>query len=243
MADPGRERASPGRPLDHLVVVVEDLDSAAARMTERGFTVTALSHHPFGTSNRLVMFPGCYLELVTVTRPELVPDEGFAAFVASCLTRGDLGPRMLVLKTDEPDADRARLLTADIPTPEPVRFGREAMLPDGSTVYVEFVTVLPEAVSPDFSVFYCRHLTPDHVWHPSLLDHPNGATRLVSARIGDPGEAGWRRLARLADLEAVPPADLGMVRVEGGPPALLIEAVPATTLQIDLDEIVSGSDR
>lgn len=243
MAEPGREKASPGRLLDHLVVVVADLESAAARLTERGFTVTPLSHHPFGTSNRLVMFPGCYLELVTVTRPELVPDGGFAAFVAGCLTRGDLGPRMVVLKSEEPNADRARLLTAGIPTPEPVRFGREATLPDGSTAHVEFVTVLPEAVSPEFSVFYCRHLTPDQVWHPSLLDHPNGATRLVSARIGDPGEAGWQRLARLADLETVPPADLGTVRVEGGSPTLFVEAGPDTALQIDLDEIVSGSDR
>jgi hypothetical protein len=243
VAGPGREKASPGRPLDHLVVVVEDLDSAAARMTERGFTVTPLSHHPFGTSNRLIMFPGCYLEMVTVTRPELVPDEGFAAFVAGCLTRGDLGPRMVVLKTEEPDADRARLLAADIPTPEPVRFGREAMLPDGSTSYVEFVTVLPEAVSPGFSVFYCRHLTPGRVWHPSLLDHPNGASRLVSARIGDPGEAGWQRLARIADLESAPPADLGTVRVYGGPPTLFLEAGPEGNLQIDLDAIISGSDR
>lgn len=216
---PGDSTSSEGRPLDHLVVIVPDLAASAGRLEREGFTVTPESHHPFGTSNRLVMFPECYLELVTVTRPALIPEAGFAAFVAGCLERDRTGVRMVVLKTDAPASDRDRLRQEGIEVAEPIRFGREMTLPDGSTTRVEFDTLLPPAPTSDFSVFYCRHLHPESVWHPGFLRHPNGAGGLLSVRIEDPGTAGWKRLATLAGLDAAPPARLGSVTVADGEPA------------------------
>src|SRR5690606_13788912 len=162
------------------------------------------SHHPFGTSNRLVMFPGCYLELVTVTRPDLVPETGFAAFVAGCLERGRMGVRMVVLKTVDAEADRARLGASGLPVRAPTRFGPEVTPPDCSVARVQFESLFPPPPTPDFSVFYCRHLNPEMVWHPDLLDHPNRAGALRSVSIADPGPAGWHHLALLAGLEAAP---------------------------------------
>lgn len=221
------------RQLDHLVVVVPDLGRAADYLQREGFVVTPESHHPFGTSNRLVMFPDCYLELVTVTRPDLVPETGFAAFVAGCLERDLPGVRMIVLKTDDAAAERERLLQAGIEAPEPIHFGREMSLPDGSTTRVEFDTLLPPAATPDFSVFYCRHLHPESVWHPGFLQHPNGAGALRTVRIDDPGAAGWRRLALLGGLATAPPARLGSVTIHPGKPALEAE-IPDGRLHVDL---------
>jgi hypothetical protein len=238
--DQAIDRASvSGRQLDHLVVVVPDLDTAARHLDQEGFLVTPESHHPFGTSNRLVMFPDCYLELVTVTRPDLIPPTGFAAFVAGCLERSRPGVRMVVLKTDDPAADRDRLLRAGIEAPEPFHFGREMTLPDGSTTRVEFDTLLPPAATPDFSVFYCRHRHPEAVWHPGFLQHPNGAGGLRAVRLDDPGATGWTRLALLAGLETAPPAALGTVTILPGKPGFETEASRGR-LEVDLESTSVG---
>jgi hypothetical protein len=223
-----------GRQLDHLVVVVPDLDAAAGHLDHEGFLVTPESHHPFGTSNRLVMFPDCYLELVTVTRPDLIPETGFAAFVAGCLERDRPGVRMVVLKTEDPAADRDLLLRAGIEAPEPFHFGREMTLPDGSTTRVEFDTLLPSAATPNFSVFYCGHRHPEAVWHPGFLQHPNEAGALRTVRIEDPGATGWTRLAVLAGLETAPPAALGAVTVVPGTTGVR-GRTPGGRLDVDLE--------
>lgn len=228
-----------GRQLDHLVVVVPDLDAAARHLGQEGFLVTPESQHPFGTSNRLVMFPDCYLEMVTVNRPDLIPETGFAAFVAGCLGRDRAGVRMVVLKTDDPAADRDRLLRAGIGAPEPFHFGREMTLPDGSTTRVEFDTLLPSPATPDFSVFYCGHRHPEAVWHPGFLQHPNGAGALRAVRLEDPGATGWTRLALLAGLETAPPAALGAVTVVPGKPGFEAET-PGGRLDIDLEGALVG---
>lgn len=229
-----------GRPLDHLVLVVPDLDPAARVLADLGFRLTPESHHPFGTSNRLVMVPGCYVEVVTVTRPHLVPETGFAAFVADCLSRDEPGLRMLALRSDDPARDRARLVAAGLSVPEPLRFGREAVLPDGQQTRVEFVTVLPPPPTPSFTVFYCHHLTPDQVWHPALLDHPNRVESLSSVTIGDPGPAGWDRLALLSGAGTGPPGRLGSVVIRPGSPGVRFSRVDGGDLEIDVSALVGG---
>src|SRR3954451_23473311 len=54
------------RGLDHLVIGVRDLDVAGAFYERLGFRVGARNRHPWGTENRIVQFPGAFLELVTV---------------------------------------------------------------------------------------------------------------------------------------------------------------------------------
>src|SRR3984957_6588599 len=58
------------RGLDHIVHAVRDLDAVAARYQRLGFTVGARNRHPWGTHNRLVQFPGFFIELLTVAEPE-----------------------------------------------------------------------------------------------------------------------------------------------------------------------------
>jgi hypothetical protein len=59
------------RPLDHLVLPVEDLETTRARHAALGFTVAADARHPFGTENACVFFAdGSYLEPLAVASRE-----------------------------------------------------------------------------------------------------------------------------------------------------------------------------
>ena len=57
--------------LDHVLIAVRDLDAAKDTFERLGFKVTPEGKHPGrGTSNRLVVFGGEYLELISVHDPE-----------------------------------------------------------------------------------------------------------------------------------------------------------------------------
>src|SRR4249920_1021065 len=51
--------------IDHLVIVVKDLDQAAKDYTRLGFTVVPGGKHPVGSHNMLIAFAdGSYLEII-----------------------------------------------------------------------------------------------------------------------------------------------------------------------------------
>lgn len=209
-----------GRPIDHVVVVVPDLEEAGGALEMAGFHVTPRSDHPFGTSNRLVMVPASYLELMSVTRPEALPESGFARFVADNLAAERDGPLMMALRSDDVESDRRHLADLGLPGPEALRFGRTARLPDGSETRVEFECSFTDLRSERFDAFYCRHLTRDQVWHPDTLVHPNGADILRSVTVADPGEA-LGHLAAMAGVEPALPLQLGLTHLTVGDPAIV----------------------
>jgi catechol 2,3-dioxygenase-like lactoylglutathione lyase family enzyme len=220
------------RALDHVVVVVDSLDTAAATFEDLGFVVTHRSDQPFGTSNRLVVLDDVYLELVTVTRPDAVPPAGFARSVADELEKGRLGPSMIALRSMDPLADLARLEAAGISVDPILRFGREALLPGGVSHRVEFEVVFPEPVPGGPNVFLCHHLTPEIIWHPQVVDHRDGARRLRSLRLPDLSSVWWERLAVLSGASGSPPFRLGDIRVETGPPGIVIGAAESAVARV-----------
>ena len=55
--------------VDHLVIVVKDLDQAARDYQQLGFTVVAGGQHPVGSHNALISFAdGSYLEIIAFYR-------------------------------------------------------------------------------------------------------------------------------------------------------------------------------
>ena len=57
-----------------------------------GFTITPRGQHPFGTGNSIIQLQGIYLELLSVTVPQDVPEHSaghfsFAAFNRDYLAR------------------------------------------------------------------------------------------------------------------------------------------------------------
>lgn len=213
----------PGLPLDHVVVVVPDLDDAAGALTDLGFLVTATSHHPFGTSNRIVMLDNSYVELISVTDPTKVPEDGFARYVAEALAAGRLGPRLLAFRSEGTEDDYARLSAAGLTMAQPLRFGRDAVLGDGSTVPVEFVVALPDFTASPYGAFVCQHLTPEAIWHPSVLAHANGAGRLLSVALPDSRREDWHLVSQVASATG-PPFHLPNLTLEAGPAELVITA-------------------
>lgn len=210
------------RPLDHVVVAVPGLDDTADALQEAGFVVTPRSDHPFGTSNRLVMLPDCYVELVTVTDHDAMGEAFFPRFVADALSAGRHGPIMAVIRTDDSAAERRRLLAAGMTVPPPLRFGRTATLPDGSTAEVEFESVFPELDSATFSAFLCRHLTPELVWHPDTLRHPNGADGLVRIETPHVDATAAGELGVVAGADGALPMTLGTTVLRAGPEPTLV---------------------
>jgi catechol 2,3-dioxygenase-like lactoylglutathione lyase family enzyme len=180
--------------IDHVVHAVADIERAAAFYETLGFTLTPEGHHPWGTSNRLVLIGDAFIELLTVTEPDLIPEpsEGFFSFGAfnQRFLHGGDGVSMLALKSSDAEADLARFRRVGLRTFEPFHFGRTATLPDGTEARVAFSLAFTEQPGVHRAGFFtCQHHRPDLVWRPEYLQHRNGATRLAEVLLTTAPEA------------------------------------------------------
>jgi hypothetical protein len=210
--------------IDHVVVAVADLDVVADTCVAAGFVVTPQADHPFGTSNRLVVLEGSYLELVSVTEPGRLPIEGFAARVAAFLSTGAEGITHLVASSTDPDRDEAELGAL---VTRRFSFSRPAPRVDGTVLTATFTCLLTDD-DPDLGVFWCHHHTPEAVWNPPALAHANGARRLLGVKL-PVRPATLSRLARLAGLPATAPPELDGVTIEAGPATIRVDGSVAVT--------------
>lgn len=167
--------------VDHVVVTVRDLDTAAARWKKLGFTISPRGTHSpqMGTGNYTIMFGDDYLELLGVlhetdqnkpTRDLLAQREGV---------------ERTAFTTDDAAAGAADIKARGFEPLGPTHFGRPVDLPGGGKTEAKFnVFRWPLAESPGgMRIFACQHLTRDAVWIPELQAHANGATRIVSIEI------------------------------------------------------------
>lgn len=171
------------RGLDHLVIGVADLDAAGAFYADLGFRVGARNRHPWGTENRIVQFPGAFLELITVGDATLIPSHAprqfsFGAFVRDALAWGE-GMSMLVLESRDAAGDAEGFRSAGIGEFEPFFFERQARRPDGSEVRVAFSLAFAEnEAAPECGFFVCQQHEPQNFWNPAFQQHDNGASGL-----------------------------------------------------------------
>lgn len=173
------------RGLDHLVIGVQDLDAAGELYARLGFRVGARNRHPWGTENRIVQFPGAFLELITIGEEGLIPPHAprhfsFGAFVRDALERGE-GISMLVLESTDAEADAVAFRAAGIGDFENFFFERQARRPDGSQVRVAFrLAFAHNPAAPDCGFFACQQLEPQNFWNPAFQQHENGTTGLAA---------------------------------------------------------------
>lgn len=168
------------RGIDHLVLPVHDLDAARRTYEGLGFTLTPTAQHPFGTDNSLVQMQDCFLELVTVGRPEDIPEPTATGFSFAAFNRDFLKARegfsMLVFESRDSQADREAFLAAGLHAWDHVTFEREARLPDGSEVTVGFsLAFVTDDGMPEAAFFTCQQRAPEHFWKPEYQNHTNGA--------------------------------------------------------------------
>jgi catechol 2,3-dioxygenase-like lactoylglutathione lyase family enzyme len=182
------------RGLDHLVMVVKDLEAARADYERLGFTTTPRALHPFGTENFLVQMQGNFLEVVGVADASIIPDHApgrfsFARANADFLKRRE-GMSSLVFQSADARADRQDFLAAGLNAYENVDFSRKARLPDGSEVTVAFsLAFVTDPAMPETTFFTCQQHAPEHFWKPDYQRHANGAQHAAEAIMVAPDPA------------------------------------------------------
>lgn len=172
------------RGLDHIVHAVHDLDAAGALYARLGFTVGACNRHPWGTHNRIVQFPGVFIELLTVAEPGLIEPAGPRGFSFGAFNRDFLaqhqGLAMLVLEGRDAHADADAFRAAGIGDFEVFDFGREAQRPDGTTVKVAFsLAFAADRKAPEAAFFTCQQHYPENFWNPAFQSHANSAATIA----------------------------------------------------------------
>jgi len=181
--------------LDHLVILVRDLEEAVGDYGRLGFRVTPGGEHADGlTRNALVpLRDGAYLELVAFTEPEdgrdnvwgwrrFLPHEGLVDYCAASEgSRGDIERlRGLGFEVEDLGEGGRRL-----PNGEEIRWRSASIRQDGR--------VMP---------FLIEDVTPRARRVPAgpAADHPNGATGIARLEIFAPDPVKARRdLAALVD--------------------------------------------
>ena len=170
------------RGVDHVVHAVHDLDAAAALYRALGFQVGARNRHPpsWGTQNRIVQLPGCFVELLTVAEPAGIAEHGlrffsFGAFNRDVLARGP-GLSMLALEGRKARADARAFREAGIGDFDVFDFEREGQRPDGTAIKVAFsLAFARDPLAPEIGFFTCQHRFPENFWNPAFQFHFNTA--------------------------------------------------------------------
>ncbi|WP_414471118.1 VOC family protein [Microvirga sp. M2] len=179
------------RRIDHLVIAVHDLDKAADLYRRLGFQVGARNRHSWGTENRIVQFPGAFLELITVGEGARIPphEQGrfsFGAFVRDYLNDRE-GLAMLVLDSPDAKADAAAFAEKGIGAFEPFHFERKGRRPDGTETVVAFsLAFAADKAAPKAGFFVCQQHFPENFWNPAFQVHENGATGLATVALAAP---------------------------------------------------------
>jgi catechol 2,3-dioxygenase-like lactoylglutathione lyase family enzyme len=172
------------RGLDHIVHAVADLNQAAELYRSLGFTVGAENRYPWGTANRSVQLPGCFVELLAIARPDQITARAseifaFGAFNRDFLARGE-GLSMLALESRDAAKDAETFGAAGFGGFDVLRFECAGRKADGSEATVGFS--LAFAVDPqarDTGFFVCQQHHPQNFWDPALQIHANGVSTIA----------------------------------------------------------------
>jgi hypothetical protein len=201
--------------IDHAVVMVKDLDQAAANYKRLGFTVSPRGTHSahMGSGNYTIMFDPDYMELLGV----LTPTEHNAPARAYLETRGEGIERVAFTAVDSA-AGAEEIRGRGYPPVGPTDFERPVTMPNGSISAAKFRTFeWPRAETPGgIRIFACQHKTRETVWIPELMQHANGAKRLKQIVMVSPEPAkDAAHLSKMIDREVRNEAD-GAVAVPSG---------------------------
>jgi catechol 2,3-dioxygenase-like lactoylglutathione lyase family enzyme len=174
--------------LDHVALVVPDLDLAAETYRRLGFRLTPKSSHkgalptggvgPWGTGNHCAMFAEGYFEILGVTDPSLPHDH-----VARRLARY-AGLHLIAFGTADAAAASAALQARGVPgIADPIYVGRDVPFGEGTRPGRFAITYLDEERYREADFIIIEQQTRDVLWQPELLKHPNGVTALRSVTV------------------------------------------------------------
>jgi catechol 2,3-dioxygenase-like lactoylglutathione lyase family enzyme len=165
--------------IDHVVIVVRDLDAARDAFRKMGFTVTPRGHHTLGSQNHCVMFGHDYIELLW--SPEGTPHPSRQYYTE--FARAGAGLAAIALKTDNARGAYTEMLWAGFAPSDPVDFSRPVEVPEGKRDARFRVSMAARGSTPGGQMFVVEHLTRDLVWRPEYQRHANGATEIAAVAI------------------------------------------------------------
>jgi catechol 2,3-dioxygenase-like lactoylglutathione lyase family enzyme len=201
--------------IDHAVIMVKDLDQAAARWKQLGFTVSLRGTHSahMGTGNYTIMLDPDYVELLGV----LTPTEHNAP--ARAFLDGREGIERIAFTAVDSAAGAEEIRARGYAATGPTDFERPVTMPDGKLSAAKFrIFQWPVAEAPGgVRIFACQHKTRETVWIPDLMKHANGAKHLKQVLIAAPEPAKEAaHLSRLIDREPHDGADGAVTLPSGG---------------------------
>ena len=201
--------------IDHLVIVVNDLEQAAKDFEQLGFKVIPGGQHPVGSHNALISFrDDSYLEIIAFYREAIdhrwwEPLQTAERLVDFCL------------QTDDLRGDTRRLQSAGVTINDPVPWSRKR--PDGYEL--KWLLSLATGAHRGIAPFLIEDVTPRSERIPQQFDHANGITGIdkVIVAVGEPSEID-RWYGALLGAKGEKIADAGLAadgsRYRAGPHAL-----------------------
>ena len=171
--------------LDHVGVAVKNLDRGRDAYARLGFRLTARSFHSgsrtpgapvetWGSGNHCAMFREGYLEVIGLT------DDQKYSSVKDMVARYE-GLHIVAIGWGKADAARDEMLARGVPVDAPRSLERDAAfgLRDEHTRRARFRNCFVDRQKFSEARFlYIEHLTPEVLWQPHLLEHPNGAVAI-----------------------------------------------------------------
>ncbi len=165
--------------IDHVAVVVNELEFAIASYSRAGFTVVRGGKHPIGSHNALIAFAdGSYFELIAFFKPNT------GHRWQQALTKGG-GIVDFCMSTDDLAADVDSMRRAGAKIGDPYSLTRDR--PDG--YHLSWLLADPKPPFNGQLPFLIKDDTPRDERVPRERAHSNGATgiRTLAIAVNDPG--------------------------------------------------------
>lgn len=166
--------------VDHVILLVQDLDRASADFEALGFTLTAKSSHPFGTANRLISLGKSFIELLSVEDAALLGE--LAAIKELLEATGKDTPWGVVWQMEHPVAMHSYCESLGMqPSPLQQHVTRKVVHPDGSeheACYSSFA--LTKSLKPGYMEGFSIQHRPDATFAEAWRSHRNGGGKMTT---------------------------------------------------------------
>lgn len=206
--------------LDHVAIVVRDLDIAERNFRRLGFNLTPRSSHKgpvppdgnvelWGTGNHCAMFEQGYLELLGITDPDR-----HKVHVEKRLEKYE-GLQLIAFGTGDAAASVAEIRGRGGAIADPAKIGRDVPFGSGTKPGWFGIANLDGEVLPEADFIVIEQMTRDVLWQPDLLPQANGVVSLEAITIcsDDPDDL-KQRLTPVLGSPAGDGFDLAEGRVE-----------------------------
>jgi 4-hydroxyphenylpyruvate dioxygenase-like putative hemolysin len=206
--------------IDHVVIVVRNLDAARDAFRSMGFSVTPRGHHTLGSQNHCILFGRDYIELLW--SPEGSPHPARQYYTE--FARAGAGLAAIALRTDNAKGAYTEMLWGGFAPSDPVDFSRPVEIPAGKREARFRVSMAARGSTPGGQLFVVEHFTRELVWRPEYQRHANGAVEIAAvAIVAEDVAATARPYERLFARQAEPIAE-GLKVLTGDAPLAFVTA-------------------